>query len=195
MIASVDLPGCAFPFVSWYGGVATFTTRDLVCDGPVWAVVVFISEGDRFLIGNVPRGWCTPSGRIENGEHVETAARREVFEEVGATVRDLDRIGTFVTVKKDGTIECVAVFHGHLAAANAIPAGSESLGARTVSLDELPSIYWRWDPLMRRMFEYAHEISLRGPNRDLDGPPDRTDGLDGTNGAGAGDTVKTGGGR
>ncbi len=168
MISSVDLPGCAFPFVSWYGGVASFTTRDVVCDGQVWAVVVFVTEGDRFLVGHVPRGWCTPSGHVEPGEELVEAARREVFEEVGATVSDLRRIGTFVTVMRNGITECVAVFHSRLAARGAIPDGSESTGARLASLDEIASIYWRWDPLMHRMFQYAQQISLHGTARGLD---------------------------
>lgn len=35
--------------------------------------------------------WCLPKGHVEPGENLETAARREITEEVGATELDLIR--------------------------------------------------------------------------------------------------------
>ena len=158
MIRSVCPPGCEFPFVAWHDGIATFTTQSIAPDGPVWAVVVFVTDGDRFVIGKVPRGWCTPSGHVEAGEALETTALREVYEEAGATVRDLRRIGTFLIITRRGSVEGAAVFHARLDRLAAVPDWSESDGAQVAALDRLPKLYWRWDPLMQSMFEYVLKL-------------------------------------
>ncbi len=153
------LPGCEFPFVVWYGGVATFTTREVRCDRGVWAAVVFVSDGDGFVISRVPRGWCTPSGHIEHGETPEARAYREVYEEIGATIKDLRRIGSFATVSRSGKVECAAVFHARLDARVGLPEGTEATDVMTATIEQLPAVYWHWDALMQRMFQHAQSIA------------------------------------
>jgi 8-oxo-dGTP pyrophosphatase MutT (NUDIX family) len=148
-----------FPVVSWYGGQATFVAGAPDQPDAPWAVVVFVTAGDRFLIAHVPRGWCTPSGHVEPGEAADHAAARETLEETGATVTHLRRIGTFVTMTASGSTEHAAVYHGCLHTRGAIPNGSESDGAELFALDEVSRHYWRWDALMERMFQYALTVA------------------------------------
>lgn len=144
-----------FPRVPWDGGTATFVADpNSLCAEP-WAVVVFVLHHGRFLLSRVPRGWCTPSGRVEPGEAPEQAAIRETYEEAGATVRDLHRIGDFLILSEDGTSRCAAVFVGTLETAGPVPIGTESTDARLFRLEEIPALYWTWDPLMETMFQYA----------------------------------------
>lgn len=152
----------AFPQVPWEGGEATFVpAAEHVCGEP-WAVVVFAVSGRRFLLGQVPRGWCTPSGHVEPGETPEEAARRECYEETGAAVDGVRRIGDFVVRTRQGAVSCAAVFVARVAAQGAIPPDSEAKSARWFHLTEVPAIYWRWDPLMDAMFRYAADVAAEG---------------------------------
>lgn len=56
--------------------------------------------------------WFLPGGLIEHGETVENAARREVAEEVGATLRDLTLFGVY-TKFVFGKSDHVIVFISH----------------------------------------------------------------------------------
>ena len=90
-------------------------------DTPIPAASVAVLNDDRFLL--VRRGrepakglYAFPGGRLEDGEHAEQAARRELFEETGITagplrfVRDLD-VGAAGT-RKDGGGFRLSVFCG-----------------------------------------------------------------------------------
>lgn len=65
-------------------------------------VVAVIRHHDRYLIGKRPSDgflgglWEFPGGRIEAGEHPESALRRECLEELGATVK----VGGLIAVAK-----------------------------------------------------------------------------------------------
>ncbi|MBM3493435.1 MAG: NUDIX hydrolase [Armatimonadetes bacterium] len=150
-----------FPIVPWHDGTATFVPGGADPDERPWAVVVFVTDGERFVLARVPRGWCTPSGHVDPNEAPEEAAIREVWEEIGATVRRLRRIGDFVTRRPDGATARAAVYHAILGALGPIPADSESAGAALFGIAEIPGAYWRWDPLMDRMFEYALQCARR----------------------------------
>jgi 8-oxo-dGTP pyrophosphatase MutT (NUDIX family) len=80
---------------------------------------------------------------------------REVYEEVGASVSALVRMGDFVTAEPDGGARRAAVFHARFAAAGPIPPQSESAEAAWFTMEEVRTAYWRWDALMERMFTYA----------------------------------------
>jgi 8-oxo-dGTP pyrophosphatase MutT (NUDIX family) len=154
----------AFPTVPWFGETATFIPGACRLDERPWAVVVFVIWRRRFVLASVPRGWCTPSGRVEPEERPEDAATRETLEETGAVIRSAQRIGTFAVRGKDGGVRSAGVFLARAVSLGPIPAGTESAGARLFTLDEVPGAYWHWDALMSAMFEHAwalvHEASV-----------------------------------
>ena len=57
-----------------------------------------IHQSDRILLGKAKRGkgmgkWNGFGGKVEEGESIEDATKREVLEEVGLTVPDIEKMG------------------------------------------------------------------------------------------------------
>lgn len=79
-------------------------------EDPIWlnsprhivsaAVVATDATGRILLVRSPRRGWEMPGGQVEIGESLETAARREVFEESGIEVSDLVFCGVFQALSK-----------------------------------------------------------------------------------------------
>lgn len=68
-------------------------TRPLILAG---AVVGVMDEQDRILLQKRPTGvWSLPGGLLELGESTEEAARREVWEETGIEIGQLELVGVF----------------------------------------------------------------------------------------------------
>jgi ADP-ribose pyrophosphatase YjhB (NUDIX family) len=92
-------------------------------------------------------GWSTPGGSVDVDERPEDAARREVLEETGFTVR-LDGIVTvlggpeFRTHYKNGDeVAYVAtVYRGVVTGGESRPDGDEVTAAEWFPIDELPSM-------------------------------------------------------
>lgn len=66
------------------------------------AVICYLTDGDRYLLLLKAKGkfgggfWNAPGGKIELGETPEHAAKREVLEETGITMRTLERMGSLI---------------------------------------------------------------------------------------------------
>lgn len=67
-------------------------TRPLILTG---VSVLVIDEHFRFLLVESDKTWKLPGGFIELGETAEEAGRRELLEETGITIGDLQLIGVF----------------------------------------------------------------------------------------------------
>lgn len=140
------------PSAWWDGRSVTFVPGEAPVYRPApAAVVVFAWRRGRFLLGQVPRGWCTPSGRLEPEETDLAAAYRETLEETGSTLCAVERMGVYRLGSSDGVSQ-VPAFVGLVASLGPIPAGSESRGVAEVEPCDVGSLYWRWDSLMAAMF-------------------------------------------
>jgi ADP-ribose pyrophosphatase YjhB (NUDIX family) len=72
--------------------------RDLVGTRPLnltGVTVIVIDQDSRFLMVESDKMWKLPGGFIELGESAEEACRREILEETGITIGDLQLIGVF----------------------------------------------------------------------------------------------------
>lgn len=121
-------------------------------------VLVFAVEGDRFVVSHiVGRGWCIPSGSVDDGETPKEAAERELMEEAGCTVGDLHPFGMVEWGLPTGTKVGLA-FVGRVErlAEPAVP--SEADGVRLMNLGELPENYFDWSPYYEAMFRRALEV-------------------------------------
>ncbi|HZP82243.1 MAG TPA: NUDIX domain-containing protein [Chthonomonadaceae bacterium] len=149
----------AFPTVDWERHRATFfpAGEPLPADAPVSAALVFARHGAGFVVANIEgRGWCIPSGRLEAGETPEQAARREAWEEAGATLNSLHLLGHFLLTEfVTGAVVVAAAFVGNVTRLDALPSHTESRGVRVLTLEELPESYYRWDELLDAVFRYS----------------------------------------
>ncbi|MFQ3610274.1 MAG: NUDIX hydrolase [Fimbriimonadales bacterium] len=128
-----------------------------------YVVVLILNEQGQFLLANIrDRGYCVPSGRIEPGEAPEQSARREAYEEAGAVLQELQLIGWYLLEpcspkEPEPCASPVYLAHAEQVGLPEMPA--ESLGTHWATLDELPTLYYDWSPLLEAVFRYAWERS------------------------------------
>ena len=79
-----------------------------------------------------------PGGFVKVGETVETACRREVFEEAGIKVSELILVGVYSDVNRDPRGHIVSVAYATILPATEAPrAGSDSMSAEWVNSREI----------------------------------------------------------
>ena len=160
-----------FPTVRWgaLGADATFLPGGVLPEasrGHLWAVLTFVFYGDKVALADIPdRGYCVPSGRIEPGETVFEAAMREVFEETGARIKDEAHqlIGCFRLSPLDNMSDTAHVRYCPTFIVEALgfedlPEGSESRGKLLCPVEDVAGLYYTWDDLLDRVFEYAASL-------------------------------------
>ena len=107
---------------------------------PKVAVAVVLADDGGVLLGKrgVDPGagrWSFPAGYVNRGEALEVAAVREVFEELGLTVRLTGLIGVY---SEEGSPVVLIVYAGDAMAGEPVPDGREVEEVRRFSLDALP---------------------------------------------------------
>jgi ADP-ribose pyrophosphatase YjhB (NUDIX family) len=114
-------------------------------ENPRILVALMLTCGDRLLLcrrGHQPSlgKWTPPSGFMERGETLETAAARETFEEAGVQI-DPEKLLLYSVSSLPTISEVYVVFRG-VAESDGCQAGSESLDVGYFSEQDVP-----WDQL------------------------------------------------
>lgn len=87
--------------------------------------------------GKAPFGKAIPGGKVEYGETVENAVRREMMEEVNLELKDLRQFHVYSDPSRDFRHHSVEV--AHLAKAFSLPAaGDDAAKAFVVRLEDIP---------------------------------------------------------
>jgi ADP-ribose pyrophosphatase YjhB (NUDIX family) len=82
--------------------------------------------------------WSVPGGRVDKGETIEDAARREVMEETGLSIGQLKRIGQYVNTAEYSTIT-VHAYLAFVVERKVVIDGVEISEANWYALNELPN--------------------------------------------------------
>jgi ADP-ribose pyrophosphatase YjhB (NUDIX family) len=86
--------------------------NELKTSNPLLCVDVIVRFQRKIVLirrKNPPQGWALPGGVVDDGETVETAARREIDEEIGLELRDLSQWKVFSDPDRDPRGHAVSV--------------------------------------------------------------------------------------
>lgn len=101
-------------FIDANGGVVKFSFNSHAFNKQPEHVLVICKKGKGWLLTNhKKRGLEFPGGKHEKGETLEEAARREVLEETGATLKQLELIGEYEVSLNEKTF-VKAIFYGEV---------------------------------------------------------------------------------
>ncbi|WP_102274168.1 RNA deprotection pyrophosphohydrolase [Cytobacillus massiliigabonensis] len=101
-------------FIDANGGLVKLSFSPHAFDKQPEHVLVICKRGKEWLLTNhKKRGLEFPGGKLEKGETLEEAARREVMEETGATLKRVELIGEYEVSLNEKTF-VKAIFYGEV---------------------------------------------------------------------------------
>lgn len=112
----------------------------------------FIHESDKVLLGMKKRGfgmgkWNGFGGKVRPGESLEETAKRELFEEIGIEVRQLDKRG-LLHFRNEGDEELIEVHVYRVMAYAGQPVEGEEMKPQWFDVGDIPyEEMWIDDPL------------------------------------------------
>ena len=86
-----------------------------------------------------PKGWALPGGIVEYNETLETAAKREAFEETGLKVKALKQFRAYSNPKRDIRRHTISMVFTAKATGR-LKAGSDAANARVFDVKRLPKL-------------------------------------------------------
>ena len=118
--------------------------------------VIFGFDGVSIKVLLIQRGiepykgkWAFPGGFMQIDETAEECARRELEEETGLKNTSVEQFYTFSDVNRDPRERVVTVAHYALVRLSEVRGGDDAASARWFSMDEIPSLAFDHDRILR----------------------------------------------
>lgn len=100
--------------------------------------------------------WALPGGFLEDGETLEECAARELHEETGLEMRQLEQLAAFSAPGRDPRGDVVSVAYIALVRSDgrALRAGSDAREAKWIGIDALPDVAFDHDEIILTAREF-----------------------------------------
>lgn len=126
--------------------------------------VIFGFDGVSIKVLLVERGiepykgmWALPGGFMKMDETAEECARRELEEETGLKSASVEQFHTFTSVNRDPRERVITVAHYALVRLSEVKGGDDAASAKWFSHDEIPSLAFDHDHILRLALKVLKE--------------------------------------
>lgn len=106
--------------------------------------------------------WALPGGFVDENEDLETAAKRELFEETDIQLFQVKQIKTYGNPNRDPRSHTISVaFYGEIDGLAVAKAKDDALSVKWFSIDELPALAFDHSEIIRDAIErYINTVKL-----------------------------------
>ena len=126
--------------------------------------VIFGFDGERLQVLLIERGiepykgrWAFPGGFLKMDETAEEGARRELKEETGLDSAYMEQFHTFSTPERDPRERVITIAYYALVKIQEVKGGDDAASARWFRLDEIPSLAFDHDYILRMATQRLRE--------------------------------------
>lgn len=126
--------------------------------------VIFGFDGERLQVLLIERGiepykgrWAFPGGFLKMDETAEEGARRELKEETGLDSAYMEQFHTFSTPERDPRERVITIAYYALVKIQEVKGGDDAASARWFPLDEIPSLAFDHDYILRMATQCLRE--------------------------------------
>ena len=125
---------------------------------------IFGFDGERLQVLLIERGiepykgrWAFPGGFLKMDETAEEGARRELKEETGLDSAYMEQFHTFSTPERDPRERVITIAYYALVKIQEVKGGDDAASARWFPLDEIPSLAFDHDYILRMATQRLRE--------------------------------------
>ena len=126
--------------------------------------VIFGFDGERLQVLLIKRGiepfkgkWAFPGGFMKMDETAEDCAKRELEEETGLKNTSVEQFYTFTDVNRDPRERVITIAHYALVRLSEVKGGDDATFAKWFSMDEIPSLAFDHDRILRMAINQLKE--------------------------------------
>ena len=126
--------------------------------------VIFGFDGERLQVLLIERGiepykgkWAFPGGFLKMDETAEEGARRELKEETGLDGAYMEQVHTFSAPERDPRERVITIAYYALVKIQEVKGGDDAASARWFPLDDIPSLAFDHDYILRMATQRLRE--------------------------------------
>ena len=134
--------------------------------------VVFGFDGVRLNVLLIQRGnepykgsWAFPGGFLNIDEDAPDGARRELLEETGLSVTNVEQLGAFATPDRDPRERVISIAYFTLMRANDVKGGDDAAMAKWFPINKMPELAFDHQQIFEQALErMSHFLKLKTGN-------------------------------